>query len=87
MRGDASANATAVHFKLNEYQKAAERFALASFGKRGRGDFDLWSDDDEQGSDSSASIASITSPLPPSASNTSCLPPSASNASRLPPSA
>ena len=66
----AGAKAAVTDYNKNKNEKAAKKIALASFVKRGRGDFNLWSDDDEQVSDSSASDASH-------ASNTS----NASNAS------
>ena len=44
---------------------------MASFGKRGRSDFNLWSDDDKQASDSSASTT-FYSPSFSHASNASC---------------
>ena len=81
VRARASANAAAVDFKRNNNQKASDKIALASFGKRGRGDFNLWSDDDEQASDSSASTASNASRLPPCPSDNASRRPRASNAS------
>ena len=61
MGARAGAKAALTDYNKNKNEKAAKKIALASFGKRGRGDFNLWSDDDEQASDSSASDASHAS--------------------------
>ena len=62
VRARAAANAAAIDLGINLDQKASEKIALAAFGKRGKGDFNLWSDN-EQASDSSSdeSVASSDS--------------------------
>ena len=86
----AGGRAVFTNYKHNKNEKAAKKIALASFGKRRRGDFNLWSNDDKQASDSSASDTSDTSNAS-NASGPSCTPtPSSytttpSNASVVPP--
>ena len=84
------AKAAVTNYNKHKNEKAAKKIALASFGKRGRGDFNLWSDDEEQASDSSAcdgsdasnaSNASGSSRTTTSSSHT----PTPSNASIVPP--
>ena len=76
MGARAGAKAALTDYNKNKNEKSPKKIALASFGKRGRGDFNVWSDDDEQASDSSASDASHAS----NASNAS----NASGSSRTP---
>ena len=52
------AKAALTDYNKNKNEKAGKKIALASFTKREIGDFDRWSDNDEQASDSSASDAS-----------------------------
>ena len=41
MRARVAANAAAIDLAINLDQKASEKIALAAFGKRGKGDFNL----------------------------------------------
>ena len=57
----AGAKAALTDYYKNKNEEAAKKIALASFGKRGRKDSNLWSDNNEQVSDFSASDASHAS--------------------------
>ena len=90
MGARAGARAVLTDYNKNKNKKAPIKIALAFLGKRGRGDFNLWSDDDEPASDSSASDTSDASNAS-NASGSSCTPtpssytPTPSNDSIVPP--